>query len=156
MCLRVSQCSPPPHAPGALCPGPQAYSARDAAQVEIAQSLAEKDALRRKVFELTDQGCDLRQQLRLLQAESAQGVSPALPCAWEQGQCVCGGRGPVGGKLGPMHQPWWRALETHSGQLGLLYLSLHGDVMHVLEGVARQKVLEPVGYGVGLRKERQS
>lgn len=100
MCLRVSQCSPP-HAPGALCPGPQAYSARDAAQVEIAQSLAEKDALRRKVFELTDQGCDLRQQLRLLQAESAQGVSPALPCAWEQGQRVCGGEGAGGRQAGP-------------------------------------------------------
>lgn len=31
-------------------------------------------------------------------------------CAWGEG-----------GKLGPMHEPWWRALETHSGQLGLLY-----------------------------------
>ncbi|XP_008153218.3 caspase recruitment domain-containing protein 14 [Eptesicus fuscus] len=62
----------------------QAYSARDAAQVEIAQSLAEKDALRRKLFELTDQGCDLRQQLRQLQAESAQGptqeAGPREPC----------------------------------------------------------------------------
>lgn len=68
--------------------------------MEIAQNLAEKDALRRKLFELTDQGCDLRQQLRQLQAESAQGVSPALPCAWEQGS-VCVGWGTVGGKLGP-------------------------------------------------------
>uniref|UniRef100_A0A8C9JTB7 Caspase recruitment domain family member 14 n=1 Tax=Panthera tigris altaica TaxID=74533 RepID=A0A8C9JTB7_PANTA len=33
----------------------QAYSARDAARMEISQSLTEKDALRRKVFELTDQ-----------------------------------------------------------------------------------------------------
>uniref|UniRef100_G1NV73 CARD domain-containing protein n=1 Tax=Myotis lucifugus TaxID=59463 RepID=G1NV73_MYOLU len=66
----------------------QAYSARDAAQVEIAQSLAEKDALRRKVFELTDQGCDLRQQLRQLQAESAQGpkqeAGPREP--WRRGK----------------------------------------------------------------------
>ncbi|XP_053515991.1 caspase recruitment domain-containing protein 14 [Artibeus jamaicensis] len=50
----------------------QAYSARDAAQVEISQSLTEKDALRRKVFELTDQVCDLRQHLRRLQAESSK------------------------------------------------------------------------------------
>ncbi|KAM5310130.1 caspase recruitment domain-containing protein 14 isoform 2-T2 [Glossophaga mutica] len=50
----------------------QAYSARDAAQVEISQNLTEKDALRRKVFELTDQVCDLRQHLRRLQAESSQ------------------------------------------------------------------------------------
>ncbi|XP_036268094.1 caspase recruitment domain-containing protein 14 isoform X2 [Pipistrellus kuhlii] len=62
----------------------QAYSARDAAQAEIAQSLAEKDALRRKLFELTDQGCDLRQQLRQLQAGSAPGpkqeAGPREPC----------------------------------------------------------------------------
>lgn len=55
--------------------GLQAYSARDAAQAEISQSLTDKDALRRKVFELTDQVCDLRQQLRTLQAESLQEVS---------------------------------------------------------------------------------
>lgn len=55
--------------------GLQAYSARDAAQAEISQSLTDKDALRRKVFELTDQVCDLRQQLRTLQAEAPQGVS---------------------------------------------------------------------------------
>ncbi|CAK6438592.1 unnamed protein product [Pipistrellus nathusii] len=62
----------------------QAYSARDAAQAEIAQSLAEKDALRRKLFELTDQGCDLRQQLRQLQAGLAPGpkqeAGPREPC----------------------------------------------------------------------------
>nr|XP_025855273.1 caspase recruitment domain-containing protein 14 [Vulpes vulpes] len=51
----------------------QAYSARDAAQTEIAQNLTEKDALRRKVFELTDQVCELRQQVRKPQAESLQG-----------------------------------------------------------------------------------
>ncbi|XP_036195040.1 caspase recruitment domain-containing protein 14 isoform X2 [Myotis myotis] len=66
----------------------QAYSARDAAQGEIAQSLAEKDALRRKVFELTDQGCDLRQQLRQLQAELAHGpkqeAGPREP--WRRGK----------------------------------------------------------------------
>lgn len=91
MCLRVS-----PVLAASSCPAPcvpahtQAYSARDAAQAEIAQSLAEKDALRRKLFELTDQGCDLRQQLRQLQAGLAPGVSPALPCAWERGQRVRG------------------------------------------------------------------
>nr|XP_035923271.1 caspase recruitment domain-containing protein 14 [Halichoerus grypus] len=51
----------------------QAYSARDAAQMEISQKLTEKDALRRKVFELTDQVCELRQQLRRPKAESPQG-----------------------------------------------------------------------------------
>ncbi|KAI5764368.1 CARD14 [Gulo gulo luscus] len=53
----------------------QAYSARDAAQMEISQNLTEKDALRREVFELTDQVYELRQQLRR-PAESPQGVSP--------------------------------------------------------------------------------
>uniref|UniRef100_H0WWF6 Caspase recruitment domain-containing protein 14 n=1 Tax=Otolemur garnettii TaxID=30611 RepID=H0WWF6_OTOGA len=47
----------------------QAYSARDSAQREISQSLSEKDALRRKVFELTDQVYELRTQLRQLQAQ---------------------------------------------------------------------------------------
>lgn len=46
-------------------PHPQAYSARDAAQVEISQSLLEKDSLRRKVFELTDEICELRKQTGL-------------------------------------------------------------------------------------------
>lgn len=86
-------------APSCLCP--QAYLARDAAQVEISQNLTEKDALRRKVFELTDQVCELRQHLRRLQAESSQGVSTSLPGGcWEQGQaggpwaaCVCWGGG---------------------------------------------------------------
>ncbi|XP_053786620.1 caspase recruitment domain-containing protein 14 isoform X7 [Desmodus rotundus] len=62
----------------------QAYLARDAAQVEISQNLTEKDALRRKVFELTDQVCELRQHLRRLQAESSQGpkreAGPREPC----------------------------------------------------------------------------
>uniref|UniRef100_A0A8D0H6T3 Caspase recruitment domain family member 14 n=1 Tax=Sphenodon punctatus TaxID=8508 RepID=A0A8D0H6T3_SPHPU len=40
----------------------QAYIARDTAQLEISQSLLEKDSLRRKVFELTDQICELRKQ----------------------------------------------------------------------------------------------
>nr|XP_019591146.1 PREDICTED: caspase recruitment domain-containing protein 14 isoform X3 [Rhinolophus sinicus] len=62
----------------------KAYSARDAAQAGISQNLTEKDALRRKVFELTDQVCDLRQQLRGLQAKSPQGPEQELgarePC----------------------------------------------------------------------------
>ncbi|KAF6298174.1 caspase recruitment domain family member 14 [Rhinolophus ferrumequinum] len=62
----------------------KAYSARDAAQAAISQNLTEKDALRRKVFELTDQVCDLRQQLRRLQAESPQEpkqeVGAGEPC----------------------------------------------------------------------------
>ncbi|KAK2112263.1 Caspase recruitment domain-containing protein 14 [Saguinus oedipus] len=53
----------------------QAYSARDSAQREISQSLAEKDSLRRQVFELTDQVCELRTQLRQLQAEPPGVVS---------------------------------------------------------------------------------
>lgn len=40
----------------------QAYNARDTAQLEISQSLLEKDSLRRKVFELTDELCELRKQ----------------------------------------------------------------------------------------------
>ncbi|XP_021069125.1 caspase recruitment domain-containing protein 14 [Mus pahari] len=48
----------------------QAYTARDRAQMEISQRLVEKDALRRRVFELTEQVCELRTQLRRLQAEA--------------------------------------------------------------------------------------
>ncbi|KAL7989550.1 hypothetical protein Chor_012216 [Crotalus horridus] len=40
----------------------QAYSARDTAQLEISQSLLEKDSLRRKVFELTNEICELRKK----------------------------------------------------------------------------------------------
>ncbi|XP_060109018.1 caspase recruitment domain-containing protein 14-like isoform X2 [Heteronotia binoei] len=43
----------------------QAYSARDAAQAEISQSLSEKDSLRRKVFELTEQILEFRKQVGL-------------------------------------------------------------------------------------------
>ncbi|KAG8507494.1 Caspase recruitment domain-containing protein 14 [Galemys pyrenaicus] len=49
----------------------QAYSARDGAQVEISQNLTEKDALRRKVFGLTHELCELRQQLHGLRAAAA-------------------------------------------------------------------------------------
>uniref|UniRef100_F7G3D4 Caspase recruitment domain family member 14 n=1 Tax=Monodelphis domestica TaxID=13616 RepID=F7G3D4_MONDO len=47
----------------------QAYKARDLAQMDIAHSLTEKDSLRRKVFELTDEVCELRKQLQKMQAE---------------------------------------------------------------------------------------
>uniref|UniRef100_A0A8C6VCR8 Caspase recruitment domain family member 14 n=1 Tax=Naja naja TaxID=35670 RepID=A0A8C6VCR8_NAJNA len=40
----------------------QAYNARDTAQLEISQSLLEKDSLRRKVFELTNEICELRKK----------------------------------------------------------------------------------------------
>lgn len=50
--------------------------------MEISQNLTEKDALRRKVFELTDQVCELRQELRQQQAEALPGVSV--------GGCGCG------------------------------------------------------------------
>ncbi|KAM6468549.1 caspase recruitment domain-containing protein 14 isoform 2-T2 [Liasis olivaceus] len=40
----------------------QAYNARDTAQIEISQSLLEKDSLRRKVFELTNEICELRKK----------------------------------------------------------------------------------------------
>ncbi|XP_023554996.1 caspase recruitment domain-containing protein 14 isoform X2 [Octodon degus] len=62
----------------------QAYAARDGAQMEISQSLLEKDSLRRKVFELTDQVCELRTQLRKLQAEPTsqpkQETEARAPC----------------------------------------------------------------------------
>ncbi|XP_058026841.1 caspase recruitment domain-containing protein 14 isoform X2 [Ahaetulla prasina] len=40
----------------------QAYNARDTAQLEISQSLLEKDSLRRKVFELTNEICEVRKK----------------------------------------------------------------------------------------------
>lgn len=52
--------------------------------MEISQRLVEKDALRRRVFELTEQACELRTQLRRLQAEAPGGVS-AAPQQWESG-----------------------------------------------------------------------
>ncbi|XP_067403318.1 caspase recruitment domain-containing protein 14-like isoform X2 [Emydura macquarii macquarii] len=55
----------------------QAYGARDAAQLEISQNLLEKDSLRRKVFELTDQNCELRKQARQQQAELGSGAHGA-------------------------------------------------------------------------------
>lgn len=82
-----------------LCLGPQAYAARDAAQVEISQNLTENDAPRRKVFELTDQVCDLRQHLCRLQAESPQRVSPAM-WAWSRAGWGPPGRVCVGGCSG--------------------------------------------------------
>uniref|UniRef100_A0A8C9CX59 Caspase recruitment domain family member 14 n=1 Tax=Phocoena sinus TaxID=42100 RepID=A0A8C9CX59_PHOSS len=57
----------------------QAYSARDGSQMEISQNLAEKDALRRKVFELTDQVCELRQQVQRLQPKQEAGVREPCP-----------------------------------------------------------------------------
>uniref|UniRef100_A0A8D0H8Q8 Caspase recruitment domain family member 14 n=1 Tax=Sphenodon punctatus TaxID=8508 RepID=A0A8D0H8Q8_SPHPU len=61
----------------------QAYIARDTAQLEISQSLLEKDSLRRKVFELTDQICELRKQAGLSSRRLGQG--PASPSSGEQG-----------------------------------------------------------------------
>ncbi|XP_036611554.1 caspase recruitment domain-containing protein 14 [Trichosurus vulpecula] len=52
----------------------QAYSARDLAQMDISHSLTEKDSLRRKVFELTDEVCELRKQLQKVQAEPMNKV----------------------------------------------------------------------------------
>uniref|UniRef100_G3VMV4 Caspase recruitment domain-containing protein 14 n=1 Tax=Sarcophilus harrisii TaxID=9305 RepID=G3VMV4_SARHA len=52
----------------------QAYSARDLAQMDISHSLTEKDSLRRKVFELTDEVCELRKQLQKVQAESLSEI----------------------------------------------------------------------------------
>ncbi|XP_007185880.2 caspase recruitment domain-containing protein 14 isoform X4 [Balaenoptera acutorostrata] len=54
----------------------QAYLARDGSQLEMSQNLAEKDALRRKVFELTDQVCELRQQVQRLQAQAESLPGP--------------------------------------------------------------------------------
>uniref|UniRef100_A0A452HDB6 CARD domain-containing protein n=1 Tax=Gopherus agassizii TaxID=38772 RepID=A0A452HDB6_9SAUR len=52
----------------------QAYGARDTAQLEISQNLLEKDSLCRKVFELTDQICELRKQASQQQAELGSRV----------------------------------------------------------------------------------
>ncbi|XP_054987836.1 caspase recruitment domain-containing protein 14 [Sorex araneus] len=52
----------------------QAYSARDGAQLEISQRLTEKDALRRRVCELSHEVCELRQELRRLRAEAPYPV----------------------------------------------------------------------------------
>lgn len=73
----LGHCSSPDH-PSRLPSWLQAYTARDGAQMEMSQRLVEKDALRRRVFELTEQVCELRTQLRRLQAEPPAGVS-ALP-----------------------------------------------------------------------------
>ena len=95
--------------------GSQAYSARDGSQLEMSQNLAEKDALRRKVFELTDQVCELRQQVQRLQAqaESLPGVSSA---AARVGRGV-GGRGMQGvlgvGPSRPHGPCWHRRIQLH-------------------------------------------
>lgn len=105
-------------------PGLQAYSARDAAQAEISQNLAEKDSLRRKVFELTDQVCDARQHLRRLQAESAQAVSTSLPVGAGGGP---GLRTPGGGGV----CVGWPPPELgHRVWLLLLPLPFHDDATH--------------------------
>ncbi|CAM5155696.1 unnamed protein product, partial [Eretmochelys imbricata] len=52
----------------------QAYGARHTAQLEISQSLLEKDSLRRKLFELMDQICELRKQASQQQAELGSRV----------------------------------------------------------------------------------
>ncbi|XP_043859244.1 caspase recruitment domain-containing protein 14 [Dromiciops gliroides] len=57
----------------------QAYSARDLAQMDISHSLTEKDSLRRKVFELTDEVCELRKKLQKAQAEPMSMVRDELP-----------------------------------------------------------------------------
>lgn len=76
---------PPPQKKLLLLSWLQAYTARDRAQMEISQRLVEKDALRRRVFELTEQVCELRTQLRRLQAEAPGGVSTP-PQEWEAGE----------------------------------------------------------------------
>ncbi|XP_053155996.1 caspase recruitment domain-containing protein 14 [Hemicordylus capensis] len=65
----------------------QAYSARDTAQQEIFQILLEKDSLRRKVFELTDDLCELRKQAGLsgsalmqVQGNGPTSSEPREPC----------------------------------------------------------------------------
>lgn len=125
--------------------GSQAYSARDGSQMEISQNLAEKDALRRKVFELTDQVCELRQQVQRLQvqAESLPGVSSAAAQVrgvgwggWGWGCRVCSGwdrashAGPAGTTgfssihhAGSREQTVWS--EVEGTQLGRLSLLLH-------------------------------
>ena len=108
----------------------------------MSQNLAEKDALRRKVFELTDQVCELRQQVQRLQAqaESLPGVSSAaarVGRGWGGGECrVCSGwdragrTGPAGTAgfssihhAGSREQTVWS--EVEGTQLGRLSLLLH-------------------------------
>ncbi|XP_006886392.1 PREDICTED: caspase recruitment domain-containing protein 14 [Elephantulus edwardii] len=55
----------------------QAYAARDGAQEEISQRLVEKDSLRRKLYELTEEVCELRKQLRKLRDADSSSTSGA-------------------------------------------------------------------------------
>ncbi|XP_073901044.1 caspase recruitment domain-containing protein 14 isoform X2 [Castor canadensis] len=70
----------------------QSYSARDGAQMELSRSLMEKDSLRRRVFELTEQVCELRTQLQKLQAEPPAGPKQEAgakePCLRRKQQLV--------------------------------------------------------------------
>ncbi|XP_047401912.1 caspase recruitment domain-containing protein 14 isoform X3 [Sciurus carolinensis] len=98
----------------------QAYSARDRAQLAISQSLTEKDALRRRVFELTAQVCELRTQFCKLQAEPATGEAEArAPCPRGKQRlvrmhAVCPG---VEGSCPTEAQLWWDLGATSSREL---------------------------------------
>lgn len=100
MQLRCLVQCPTRNHPSTAAPRPlswlQAYTARDRAQMEISQRLVEKDALRRTVFELTEQLCELRTQLRKLQAEPPGGVSTqprrggqTIGVSWQRRLSMC-------------------------------------------------------------------
>ena len=116
----------------------QAYSARDAARMEISQSLTEKDALRRKVFELTDQVWELRHRLHRPQAESLRGVSASLP---PHGDAV----GWRGWEARWAQRGWGRYRATHRPCRGIGLSRIHGTPALVGEPCCR--VLEEARRG---------
>ncbi|XP_054832810.1 caspase recruitment domain-containing protein 14 [Eublepharis macularius] len=65
----------------------QAYIARDAAQAEISHSLFEKDSLRRKVFELTEQIWEFRKQVGLSGSAWMQVPGNGLSCSESREHC---------------------------------------------------------------------
>lgn len=87
--------------------------------MEISQSLTEKDALRRKVFELTDQVWELRHQLQGPQAESLHGVSASLP---PHGDAV----GWRGWEARWAQRGWGRYRATHGPCRGIGLSRIHG------------------------------
>ncbi|XP_026523051.1 caspase recruitment domain-containing protein 14 isoform X1 [Notechis scutatus] len=65
----------------------QAYNSRDTAQLEISQSLLEKDSLRRKVFELTNEICELRKKASMGNSVLTQVPRSGLPITESKDHC---------------------------------------------------------------------
>ncbi|XP_029455041.1 caspase recruitment domain-containing protein 14 [Rhinatrema bivittatum] len=58
----------------------QAYGARDLAQAQISENLAEKDSLRRQILELKDEIFELRQEVRTMDPRLEQRNQLSSPC----------------------------------------------------------------------------